>query len=237
MSTGVVLLHGKWDAPPFAVAALAEPLAGAGCAVRLPTLPWALRRLYDATFDAALDQIADEAATLRHAGCARVVLCGHSLGACAALAAAAQRGGIDGLILLAPGHFPERLAAAGHTAESLHAARAAVAAGRGAQRLPLVDVHQGRVRRLRLRPDHYLGYFSPDGPAVWPANAARLAAPLPMLWLIPHGDTAHAPGIDYAVEQAPRHPASDCRRIAATHHDTPAHAVGPVLDWLRHLAW
>ncbi|MBT0961285.1 alpha/beta fold hydrolase [Denitromonas iodatirespirans] len=237
MTIGVVLLHGKWDTPPFAVAALAEPLAGAGCAVRLPTLPWALRRLYDACFDAALDQIADEAAALRHAGCRRVLLCGHSLGACAALATAAQRGGIDGLILLAPGHFPERLAAAGHTAESLHAARAAVTAGRGAQRLPLVDVHQGRVRRLRLRPDHYLGYFSPDGPAAWPANAARLAAPLPMLWLTPHSDTAHAPGIDYAFERAPHHPASNWRGVAAAHHDTPAQAVGPILDWLRTLDW
>lgn len=237
MSTGVVLLHGKWDAPPFAVAALAGPLAAAGCAVRLPTLPWALRRLYDAPFDAALDQIAGEAAALHSAGCDRILLCGHSLGACAALATAAQRGGIDGLILLAPGHFPERLAAAGHTGESLQAARAAVAAGHGARRLPLVDVHQGRVRRLRLRPDHYLGYFSPDGPAVWPTNAARLGTPLPMLWLTPHSDTVHAPGIDYAFERAAAHPASDWRRIAATHHDTPAQAIEPVLDWLHHLHW
>ena len=229
MTTGVVLLHGKWDRPPFAVAALSGALTSAGHLWRLPSLPWALRRLYDASFEAALDQIADEAATLREAGCTRVILCGHSLGACAALATAAHRGHIDGLILLAPGHFPERLAADGHTSASLATAANALAAGRGHERIPLIDVHQGQPRRLRMRPDHYLGYFAPDGPAVWPDNCRRLTAPLPMLWRV----DAAAPGIDYAFRQAPAHTASTWQRIAASHHEVPAQSVDAVLDWLH----
>lgn len=237
MSTGVVLLHGKWDQPPFAIATLTDALTDAGYRWRLPTLPWALRRLYDTPLARALDQITDEAAALRAAGCTRVLLCGHSLGAGAALAVAARRGGIDGLILLAPGHFPERLATDGHTAASLASAARAVAGGQGQARIALVDVHQGQPRRLRIRPDHYLSYFAPDGAAVWPDNCRRLAVPLPMLWLIEDAPGTVAPGIDYAFRQAPPHPASQWRRVAATHHDTPARSTDIVLDWLHSLDW
>ncbi|TVO52321.1 alpha/beta hydrolase [Denitromonas halophila] len=232
VTTGVVLLHGKWDQAPFAIAALTDALTAAGHRWRLPTLPWALRRLYDASFDTALDQIADEAAALRHAGCSRVILCGHSLGACAALATAVHRGGVDGLILLAPGHFPERLAADGHTAASLSIAKHALANGRGQTRMPLIDVHQGRPRQLRIRPDHYLSYFAPEGAAAWPDNCRRLPAPLPMLWLVERGDGAAPPGIDYAFRQASAHAASRWLQVDATHHALPAQAIDTVLDWL-----
>ncbi|KAA3650916.1 MAG: alpha/beta fold hydrolase [Proteobacteria bacterium] len=233
----MVLLHGKWDAPPFAIAALADPLAEAGYLVRQPMLPWALRRRYDAPFDAALDQIAGEVLALREAGCRRIVLCGHSLGAGAALATAARRGHVDGLVLLAPGHFPERLAADGHTTASLANAAHAVANGRGQARVPLVDVHQGQPRRLRIRPDHYLGYFAPDGPAAWPGNCQRLSTALPMLWLVEDAPGTAAPGIDYAFRQVPPHPASQWRRVTATHHDTPASSTAIVIDWLTQLDW
>ncbi|MCZ4305112.1 alpha/beta fold hydrolase [Zoogloeaceae bacterium G21618-S1] len=233
MTTGVVLLHGKWDQAPFAIAALTDALTAAGHPWRLPTLPWALRRLYDASFDTALDQIAAEATALRDAGCSRIILCGHSLGACAALATAARRGGIDGLILLAPGHFPERLAADGHTAASLATAKHALANGHGQTRIPLIDVHQGQPRQLRIRPDHYLSTFAPDGAAVWPDNCRRLRPPLPMLWLVERVDGTAPPGIDYAFRQAPAHAASRWQRIDATHHALPAQSVGTVLDWLH----
>lgn len=237
--TGVVLLHGKWGKPPFAHAPLAEALAAAGHPVASPTLPWALKRLYDASFDAALDEIAAEVAALRHQGCRRVVLAGHSLGACAALAFAARRGGVDGLILLAPAHFPARLLVEGHTADSLATARAALAGPTPEKRIPVVDVNQGMRHRLRVAPAIYLSYFDPAGPADWAANARALPADLPALWAVGHDDPAHGRRIDYAFDLSgqigPDHPRRRHLELAADHAGTPAAAAQAVLDWLARL--
>ena len=231
MSLGVVLLHGKWDTPPFAVAPLADALTAAGHRCAMPSLPWALRRLYDAPLGEALDRIEDDIAALRAAGCTRVALCGHSLGGAAALALAARRTPPDALIVLGPGHFPERLDAAGLTTASLATARQASSTAR----IALVDVHQGRPRRLRIAPPIYLSYFAPDGALHWPHNAARLPAGMPLLWLVGRADAACALGIDYAFARAPAHPRSRYAQIDAGHADTPARAVDQVIDWLAAL--
>ena len=230
--TGVVLLHGKWDSPPFAVAPLKSVLREAGYAVRMPTLPWALRRLYDAPLDTALatiDTLIDE---LREQGCKRIALVGHSLGAAVALACTTRRPDIDALVILAPGHFPERMAAAGQTTEALELARGSVGQD---ERIALVDVHQGQVRRLRIAPHNYLSYFDPAGALDWPNNAARLPRQCPMLWLVGKQDAAASLGIDYAFAQAPLHPRSTYELIDANHITTPAVAIPRVTAWLHAL--
>jgi alpha-beta hydrolase superfamily lysophospholipase len=236
---GVILLHGKWGKAPYAHAPLTEALTAAGYTVSSPCLPWALKRLYDADFAAALDEIAAEVAELQGQGCSRVVLAGHSLGACAALAYAAQRGGIDGLVLLAPAHFPQRLAADGHTVESLAAARLALAGPAPEKRIPVVDVNQGHRHRLRVAPAIYLSYFDPEGPASWPANARALPPELPALWAVGRDDPAHRDGIDYAFDLSchlsPAHPRRHHALLAADHAGTPAAATSLVLDWLESL--
>lgn len=227
--TCVVLLHGKWDSPPFAVAPLADALTAAGYPVRMPTLPWALKRLYDAPLDAALADVDTAIDTLRHDGCERIVLGGHSLGAAVALACAARRNDIDALLILAPGHFPERLAAAGQTTAALETARAAADPD---TRIPLVDVHQGRSRRLRITPRNYLSYFKPGGALDWPANTARLKPSCPMLWQVGRHDAAAALGIDYAFNRAPGHPRSAYELIDADHLSTPSAGIPRVIEWL-----
>jgi pimeloyl-ACP methyl ester carboxylesterase len=233
--SGVVLLHGKWGQAPYAHAPLAEALAAAGHPVSSPTLPWALKRLYDADFATALDEIAAEVTALRHRGCRQVVLAGHSLGACAALAYAGRRGGVDGLILLAPAHFPARLLADGHTGDSLAAARVALAGPAPEKRNPVVDVNQGRRQRLRVAPAIYLSYFDPDGPTAWATNAAALPPDLPTLWVIGHDDPAHRDGVDYAFDVSPAHPRRRRAVLDADHAGTPAAATGLVQAWLDSL--
>lgn len=229
---GIVLAHGKWDKPPFAIGGLAAALRAAGHAVLAPELPWSLDRLYDAPFEQALAELAAAVAELRRQGCRQVLLAGHSLGANAALACAGRQR-VDGLIVLAPGHFPERMHAAGLTAAALDHARAAVAAGESG-RVALVDVFQGAARRLRLHPAHYLGYFSPDGAAVLPDNCRRLSGALPLLWVIGRDDPHFALGAGYAYALAPAHPASRYLEIDADHTGTPDAATSAVLTWLAH---
>lgn len=234
--TGIVLAHGKWDRPPFAVAPLADRLRRAGCTVSVPELPWSLGRLYDADFDAALTTLCAAADALRAAGHRRLLLGGHSLGANAALAAAARCPELDGLIVLAPGHLPERMHADGLTTASLARARAALASGAGG-RLALVDSFLGQPRRLRFDPARYLGYFDPEGAAVLPANCRRLARALPLLWLVGRADPHFALGSAYAYAHAPAHAASAYVEIDAGHADTPSAAADTVTAWLhRHFA-
>ena len=229
---GVVLLHGKWDNTPFAVAPLAAALEAAGHPVRMPTLPWALRRLYDEPLAGAYAVIDAAIASLHSEGCHHHVLCGHSLGAAVALAYAARRHPPSGLILVGPGHFPERLAADGHTTEALAQARAAADPDR---RLPLTDVHQGRMRRLRVAPSAYLSYFDPTGDLNWPANARRLSPQVPLLWVVGDRDPARALGMDYAFARSPCHSHDHYLQIDAGHADAPSHAQGPIIDWIRSL--
>jgi pimeloyl-ACP methyl ester carboxylesterase len=231
-TTGVVLLHGKWDRPPHAIEALAQALRAAGHRCHTPDMPWSLARRYDTPLEAVFDTLAGELAALRASGCQRVVLGGHSLGAAAALGHAARHPGLDGLMLLSPGHFPERLAEAGHTGAALAQARAA---GEAPARIPLVDVHQGRARRLRIAPRHYLDYFEPEGRLNWPRNAAALPPGLPVLWLVGTQDAAAGLGIDYALSRAPHHPAHAYLVIDAGHVSTPARGAGQVLAWLHAL--
>lgn len=227
---GIVIAHGKWDKRPFATAGLAEALRAAGHAVIAPELPWSLNRLYDAPFEQAVDDLAGALDALRDRGCSRLLLCGHSLGANAALACAGNQP-VDGVIALAPGHFPEQMHAAGFTAQALATARAALAAGEDG-RIMLTDVFQGAPRRLRLHPAHYLGYFAPDGPAVVPAHCRRLGNGPPLLWVVGRDDPHFALGADYAYAQAPSHPASRYVEIDADHVSTPDAAVATVLAWL-----
>lgn len=227
--TGVVLLHGKWDTPPFAVAPLRDALVAAGYPACMPSFPWALRHLYDAPLSEAFDTVTTQIDTLLAAGCDRIVLGGHSLGAAVALAYAARHSRVDALLVMAPGHFPERLAALEYTTAALERARAAPDAD---ARQPLVDVHQGQVRRLRIAPRHYLGYFDPAGALVWPANAARLTRALPMLWRVGREDAAAELGIDYAFARAPAHPNSAYVLIDADHASTPRVDIPGIIDWL-----
>lgn len=227
---GVVLAHGKWDKPPFATAGLADALRAAGHTVLTPELPWSLGRLYDASFGQALAELASALDALRHRGCRQVLLCGHSLGANAALACAARHA-VDGLIALAPGHFPERMHAAGLTTNALEHARTALAAGESG-RIMLTDVFQGTPRRLRLPPAHYLDYFAPDGPAVLPGNCATLTGAQPLLWVVGRDDPHFPLGADYAYALAPAHPASRYAEIDADHVGTPDAATAIVLGWL-----
>ncbi|MBL8446637.1 MAG: alpha/beta fold hydrolase [Zoogloeaceae bacterium] len=232
---GIVILHGKWGKPPFAHAPLGAALAEAGHQVASPTLPWALRRLYDRDFTTALDEIEGEMAHLRQQGCDRVVLAGHSLGACAALAYAAQRGNLDGLALLAPAHFPARLAVEGFTTASLATAREALVGATPERRIPVVDVNQGQRHRLRVAPAYYLSYFDPAGPTDWAANARRLPATLPVLWAVGRDDPAFGRQMDYAFHLTPAHGRRVHVELEADHGGTPEAAAPWLIRWLADL--
>ena len=149
-----------------------------------------------------------------------MIVCGHSLGAWRRPGPAHGGSNMDALALLAPGHFPERLAAQGLTNRC--PSRAVDRHSRPVKRrLALTDCNQGIVRRLRVRPQAISATSSQQGPAQWPANARAIApATDPRRW-----SAAGIPllaGIDYAFAHTPHHPRSEYIEIDADHADTPA---------------
>jgi len=105
--TGVVFLHGKGVFVGAFDGGIPGALEAEGALVASPEMPWSFKRLYGATFEAAMLEIDTAVAGLKAKGAAGIVVIVHSLGANAAIAYAARRSGVAAVVALAPGHLPD----------------------------------------------------------------------------------------------------------------------------------
>jgi dienelactone hydrolase len=233
---GVVMIHGKWATPPFWHVTVSNAIEREGWPVVELTMPWAGSRLYDAPYESALKQIADAVKELRAKGVKRVVVGGHSFGANGAIAYAGSGGDLDALLAMAPGHTPGRSYRQGTTKDSVDQARQLVAANRGSERLSFTDTNQGQTRSLSARADVFLSYFDPEGIGNMPTSMARIARPVPLLWLIGTRDPLYPRGQAFAFDKAPPHPLSRYVVVAADHGNTPSAGREEIIDWLRAIA-
>src|SRR5262249_36521270 len=106
---------------------------------------------------------------------------GMSLGGNAALGFGARRPGLRAIIALAPAHAPEFLSRRSEIAQSVANAQAAVASGKGDEKMTFNDINLGKIFSVTTTPAIYLTFLRPDPPAVMPVNAAHLTAPLLMV--------------------------------------------------------
>jgi pimeloyl-ACP methyl ester carboxylesterase len=113
-------------------------------------MAWSGRRLYDVDYPTALKEIEQQVRQLRVSGVKRVVVAGQSMGANAAVAYASSGFDLDGLVILSPGHFPER-GMGQRLRPSLERARSMVAANRGADFESFDDINQASRGRSRLQ--------------------------------------------------------------------------------------
>ena len=179
---GVVVVHGKTGSPRSNVAKLAEALRQRRYLVAAPTMPWARGRIYAASYGEAMRELEGVAAGLRANGARLIFVAGHSLGANAALGFAAGHRGLAGLVLLAPGHFPDDAGYQRHIAPYRQQALRLAEAGRGQVVAVFRDALQGFMIDVRATPLVYLSYVDPEGPAVMSRNAAAIKQPLPVLF-------------------------------------------------------
>jgi pimeloyl-ACP methyl ester carboxylesterase len=229
---GVVLLHGKMGRPEQHMGALIGPLKREHCLVESPEMPWSFRRYLTADYDTALKEIDKAVEKLKSKGATRIIIAGHSMGANAALAYAVSRGGVAGIILLAPGHFPERRPE--RFAADVAAARERISAGRGDKSLCFRDVNQGQEIRQCTKASIYYSYFDPDGLGSMPKSASRLSPQIPLLCVVGKHEP-YAEGREYIFDKAPPHPLSRYVEVDAGHLDTPSVAVPEVISWLHSL--
>lgn len=233
---GVVMMHGKWSSPPPWHLPVSNAIREAGWPVVELNMPWSGNRLYDSSYDDALESIAEAVGRLRAQGIRRVIVGGHSFGANAAIAYAGQGRDIDGVLAMAPGHMPRRSYESGTTRDSVDEARRLVAQGRGAETIAFTDTNQGRKRGLSSRADIFLGYFDPGGLGDMPSQMAKIPRPLPILWLIGTSDPLYPAGSGYAFDMAPPHPLSRYEVVSANHVNTPAAGIDVVMSWLKAIA-
>jgi dienelactone hydrolase len=231
---GIVLLHGKGGTPTSMIEGLNESLRKEGALVDAPELPWSARRIYDATYDQAMEEIDAAVERLRKAGAKRIAVIGHSLGANAAIGYAARRPGLDAVVALAPGHLPEAWALRLRTRGAIAQAKQMVAAGKGDVPMSFPDLAQGIPFSIRATPLVYLSMFDPEGPAVMPRNAAAMGT-VPFLWVVGVADPIFFHGRDYAFDPGAKHPKSKYMVIAGMHLSTPFQARGAIIDWLKGL--
>jgi pimeloyl-ACP methyl ester carboxylesterase len=198
---------------------VSSALTAAGAIVVTPAMSWSNGYR---TYAQTLDEVAGHIAALRAKGASRIALVGQSLGANVALGYGAQRGGVNAVVAMAPGHRPEAFAA--KSAESLARAKQAVAAGQGSAVGSYLDTNQGRVFEVRTTAAAYVSFFDPAGPAVMSRNASSLKG-ASLLWIVGNGD---------AGAQAVAH-GGKIVRVSGGHFETPKIAAPEVVNWLQSL--
>jgi pimeloyl-ACP methyl ester carboxylesterase len=231
---GVVLMHGKWGSPAQWVPDLARALEREGYLVISPEMPWSGRRLYDKSIDDAMAEIDGAVKQLRDKGARTILVAGHSLGA-AATVRYGTRTVVDGLIVLAPGHFPEGRTFRNQVASSVRKAREMVEAGKGDDRAWFDDLNTGaRSKSVRVTGKTYLDYFDPDGPMNFRENVASLRAGVPILWVV---GTAEEEGLrrvgDQSYQKIPSHPGNKYVEVRSDHLHTPGNATEAVISWIK----
>ncbi len=231
---GIVVLHGKGGTPTTGIEGLTESLKAQGALVEAPELPWSARRIYDATYDQAMDEIDGSVEKLKKSGARKIAVIGHSLGANAAIGYAARRKGLDAVVALAPGHLPEAWALRARTGGAIATAKKMVAAGKGDTRMSFPDLAQGIPFSVQATPNVYLSMFDPDGPAVMPKNAAAMGQ-VPFLWIAGIADPIVFHGKDYVFGRGGKHPKSKYLVTASMHLSTPFQSRGTIIEWLRGL--
>jgi pimeloyl-ACP methyl ester carboxylesterase len=198
---------------------VASALQSAGARVVAPTASWSDGYV---PYGAVLNEVGGYVAALRAQGVRRIAIVGQSLGANIALGYGAQRGGVDAIVAMAPGHKPDRMLR--FTGESLQRAKAMMARGQGNARASFTDVNQGRAYEVSTTAAAYVSFFSPDGPALIQRNAARLRHAR-LLWIVGTDD----PGARSVAR------GGKVMVVSGGHFQTPRNGAGAAVAWLESL--
>lgn len=230
---GVVVLHGKWDAPDGHASGLANYLRREGFQVASPEMPWSGRRAYDqgaAGVVTAIDQAVGE---LNKAGAKKIFLAGHSQGAAGALYYAGRQQ-VSGIILIAAGGHAQGKSFEPHYAPYVAEAKALVAQGKGASSVSFVDLNTGnRTRRIQAPAQSVVDYFDPDGPFNTYRSAAQIKPDTAVLILVPSRESEGLKRIASTIrDKLPAGTKSTLAEVNAEHMDAPDAAKQAVRDWL-----
>ncbi len=233
-NVGIVLMHGKDSTarPKSAIGKLASFLNN-DFKVETPDMPWSRSNGLNKTLEDSFKDIDAAVAKLKSAGATKIVVGGHSMGAAAALAYATQRTGLAGVLMIAPGHRPEKKA--GKNAAALEKAKALISAGNPNDHVDIIDSNQGRPIFRSLGADIAVSWFDPEGLVVMQNSAAKLAEGTPVLFIIGEQDRLSSTGKSLIFSKLPTHPNSSYTVVPGGHKATPMKGKSEITAWLRRL--
>tara|TARA_B100000686_G_scaffold129908_1_gene137029 strand:+ start:1005 stop:1967 length:963 start_codon:yes stop_codon:yes gene_type:complete len=210
----------------------------AGMLIESPHCAWSKIRKYDLKVDEALKQcVMPRIERLKRRGAKKIVVLGKSLGANMAIRAGVIFDGLSGIIAMAPGHVPAynewfRDKLAGSVSE----AKSAVSNGKGKVPIGLQDINQGTFKTLKVKPENYLSFFSPDGKAVMINNTAKLPKDLPFLWIVGSSDKITEDGLGPKIfAKAPKNLKSKYIEVQGGHRDVGENGSEKIIAWLKGL--
>lgn len=230
---GVVLMHGKGGDTRW-VEPLASSLRSAGVKVVTPNMPWHRNRIYDKTFEEAMGEINNHVTRMKASGAESVFVAGHSLGAIAAAGYAARHNDIQGIILLAPGHFTGWPGFHRFFIDDLEKADAMIKAGKGDSKSSFRDANVGSRDSRYITANIFYSWFSDVGPAEFVENMRNNKGGIPVLYVA--GSQDRIPQTQnrvYAFDKAPPNPKNHFAIVDSDHLDVPRKADEVVIEWLR----
>jgi pimeloyl-ACP methyl ester carboxylesterase len=230
---GVVVLHGKWDSPDGHVSGLADYLRREGFRVTRPEMSWSGRRGYDQGVEGMVAEIDQAVEELRKAGAKKIYVAGHSQGAAGALYYAGRQP-VSGIALIAAGGHAQGKVFVPHYAPYVAEAKNRIAQGKGAERMPFVDLNTGgRTRRLDAPAQSVADYFDTEGPFNTFLSAARVKPDTAVLLLIPRQETEGLKRLaDQIKDKLPEGTRAQSREIDADHLHAPDASKAAIRDWL-----
>ncbi len=234
---GIVIMHGKGGSPTKNVSDLASALERKGYLVANLEMPWSGQRNYDATVEAAEQQVESALSSLRSLGAKKVFVAGHSQGGVFALHFAGKHV-VDGVICIAPGGsaaskvFHEKLG------DSITRAQQLVAEGKGEEKVRLED-HEGKrgTYTIVAVPAAYLTWFDPDG-AMNSKRSAKAANPqIPILWLVAKRDYPGLRDTNIPLfDSLPKNPLTRLFEPDADHVGAPSASIDEIVRWTSEVA-
>ena len=233
---GIVVMHGNWDRPSGHVSDFANAMERAGLLVVSPEMTWSGRRSYDAGVAAMENEIDAAVGQLRQRGARTIIVAGHSFGAAGAVRYAGRHK-VDGVVALAPGHYPEGSYFANLTAKSRSKAQALLDAGQPDETGWFDDPNSGgRLKQVKMSARIYLDFFDPAGPMNFGNNAAAVLPGTAVLWVVGQAEETGLRSMAGRVfERLPKSLAARQVEVPGGHLETPGNSANIVLDWIRAL--
>ena len=229
---GIVLMHGK-DSSPKIVSVLSSNLESAGFKVLTPNMPWSKKRIYDRTYKESIEEINQYVKELKADGIDKVYVAGHSMGAVVSAGYASLHDGIDGIILIAPGHFVSQEDVVNSMQEAVAKAKAMIDAGKGEKKSDFDDINMLKKFTRHVKASVFYSWFNPQGEADFATNMKNLKADIPVLYVAASKDNIpRTKDRTYAYDNAPQNPKSKFLIIEATHMQAVAKSSKTVIEWL-----
>lgn len=232
--TGVVVMHGKWDAPDGWMLSFSKNLKSAGYLVANPEMLWSGRREYDVDVATMEAEITAAVKSLKDQGAEKICVAGHSLGGVGALYYA-TRVKADCVIAISPGPYPAFPRYQGLIKSDLSKAKDMVAKGQGDDKAWFSDINSGaRTKSMRIKARIFVEQNDAGGPMDPDRIAGQIQANTPVLVIYGKDDAANLrSNCDAAFAKIPASVPKKFIEVPGDHLHTPAESSSAVIAWLR----